>query len=69
MKDQELKAITRKIDNLIKLCEQLEEENRSLKANAASWTTERDQLVDKTELARSKVESMINRLKELEQES
>jgi cell division protein ZapB len=69
MKDQELKAITRKIDDLINLCEQLEAENRLLKANASSWATERDQLVDKTELARSKVESMIIRLKAMEQES
>ncbi len=69
MADQQLKELTTKIDDLIQLCSQLDQENRKLKAEATDWVQERDQLVEKTELARNKVETMITRLKALEQES
>lgn len=69
MADQQLKALASKIDDLIELCDQLDKENRSLKAEAGNWLQEREQLVEKTEIARTKVESMITRLKALEQES
>lgn len=69
MSDQQIKALANKIGDLITLCEQLDQENRSLKSAATDWQEEREQLIEKTELARGKVESMINRLKALEQES
>ena len=69
MADQQLKSLADKIDDLISLCAQLNDENRQLKAEAGQWLQEREQLVEKTEIARSKVESMITRLKALEQES
>ena len=69
MSDKQLKTLTQKIGDLITLCEQLNRENQSLKSGASSWLDEREQLIEKTELARNKVESMITRLKALEQES
>lgn len=69
MADPQLKALTAKINDLIQLCEQLDQENRALKADASGWVDERDSLVEKTEIARNKVESMISRLKMLEEES
>ena len=69
MANPQLKTLTTKINDLIQLCEQLDQENRSLKADAASWVDERDSLVEKTEMARDKIESMIARLKTLEEES
>lgn len=69
MADPQLKALTVKINDLIQLCEQLDKENRLLKSDAANWAEEREQLIEKTEIARSKVASMITRLKALEQES
>ena len=69
MADQQLKALATKIDDLIQLCDQLDSENRKLKADATSWGQEREQLVEKTEVARNKVETMITRLKALEQQS
>jgi cell division protein ZapB len=69
MADQQLKALANKIDDLIQLCDQLDKENRELKTDAANWLEERHQLIEKTELARNKVESMITRLKALEQQS
>jgi cell division protein ZapB len=69
MTESQFKALERKIDELITLCTQLDKENRSLKADTSSWQHERDQLLGKNELARSKVETMIERLKTLEQGS
>ncbi|MDY0008053.1 MAG: TIGR02449 family protein [Spongiibacteraceae bacterium] len=69
MDNQQFKALERKVDDLIALCDQLDRENRLLKAETLEWQREREQLVQKTELARGKVEAMIGRLKALEQES
>lgn len=69
MADPQLKALSTRIDDLIALCSQLDQENRKLKDEASQWLQEREQLVEKTELARTKVETMITRLKALEQES
>lgn len=69
MADTPVKAVEKKIDELIQLCEQLNRENQTLKASASSWQQERESLLEKTNLARNKVESMIQRLRALEQES
>ena len=66
---QPFKVLERKIADLIHLCDQLKTENRALKVEALSWQHEREQLIQKTEMARIKVEAMIERLKTLEQES
>ena len=66
---QPFNVLERKIADLIRLCEQLNSENRTLKVEALSWQREREQLIQKTEMARGKVEAMILRLKALEQES
>jgi cell division protein ZapB len=44
----------------------LADENRSLRQGQEQLTNERAQLLNKNELARSRVEAMINRLKSLE---
>jgi cell division protein ZapB len=67
MESQQLKLLERKVGDLIQLCEQLDRENRLLKNAANGWQHEREQLIQKTEVARSKVEAMIVRLKTLEQ--
>ncbi|MGI0116095.1 TIGR02449 family protein [Zooshikella sp. RANM57] len=69
MDEQLNNMLHHKIDELLALCQQLLEENQTLKANEQAWREERAQLVEKNELARSKVEAMISRLKALEQES
>ena len=68
MADQQLKSLAAKIEDLITLCTQLNDENRRLKAEAGQWAQEREQLIEKTEIARNKVETMITRLRALEQE-
>jgi len=69
MADTQLKALEHKIDELIALCQELDRENQSLKADRAGWQEERRDLIDKNELARSKVETMIQRLRGMESSS
>ena len=66
MADNPLKELENKIDELIALCRELKQENRALKIEVAGWREERKDLLDKNELARSKVEAMIERLRTME---
>lgn len=64
--DEELRGLEIRIDELISACEQLKEENRLLRAQQQSYTSERASLLEKQELAKSRVEAMINRLKAMQ---
>ena len=66
MATNDLEALEEKVDELIALSEVLVEENQVLKAKQQSWTSERAKLVEKNELAKTRVESMIARLKALD---
>ncbi len=66
MADKQLKALEQKIDELIRLCHELNAENQLLKTQCRGWQVERQELIDKNELARTKVEAMITRLRTLE---
>ncbi len=68
MPDDLLQSLEAKMDRLIQACERLQEENDQLRARANDWQRERVRLVEKNELARSRVEAMITRLKSLESE-
>ncbi len=61
-----LKALEIRVHKLIKTCEELKTENRLLKVQQTSYTTERADLIDKNEQARKRVEAMITRLKSME---
>ncbi|WP_372875194.1 TIGR02449 family protein [Pseudomonas sp.] len=69
MEDVDLHALTTKLDQLIQRVVQLKARNRVLLANEKAWREERAHLIEKNEMARHKVESMISRLKALEQDS
>ncbi len=62
----DLQKLETRIDELIRTCERLKNENRSLRVNQESLVAERASLIEKTELARARVEAMILRLKSLE---
>ena len=67
MTDIDLGKLEQRIDELVRLCEQLAIENRALQDKHSEWMNERARLLEKNEMARSKVEAMIGRLKSLEQ--
>lgn len=69
MDKQQITALEQKLDELIRLCEVLNNENHLLKSKESNWAMERARLVEKNELARVKIEAMIVRLKSLEQSS
>ncbi len=62
----QVRLLGERIDKLSDLVRRLGEENRSLRANHEQLASERAQLLNKNELARSRVEAMIHRLKSLE---
>ena len=61
-------ALEDRVDELIDRTNVLARENKALKTQQQNWTTERAKLIEKNELAKSRVESMITRLKALEQD-
>ena len=63
----DLKKLESQVDELIRTCERLKSENRSLRGQQESLVTERANLIKKTEMARQRVEAMITRLKSMEQ--
>ena len=69
MEDADLQKLTAKFDQLIQRIEQLKAHNRLLLANEKGWRDERAHLIEKIDMARNKVESMITRLKALEQDT
>ena len=66
MPDFDLDALEQQVEELLRLCQRLREENTSLRARQETLVAERAELIEKTELARSRVESMISRLKSME---
>ena len=64
--ESDLVKLEAQIDALIDTVSQLKQENASLRHQQDSLVSERAQLIEKTELARSRVEAMIARLRSLE---
>lgn len=68
MDEIDLKKLESRVDDLIKAVDRLQQENKTLRQSQTSLITERNTLLEKTELARTRVEAMIGRLKALEDE-
>lgn len=64
-----LKSLEDKLDELIRSHNRLEKENATLRAKEEAWQQERKRLVEKNEIARTRVEAMIQHLKNLETEA
>jgi len=66
---RDLDDLEAKVEKLIRSCASLKAENTSLRTRQDNLVTERASLIEKTELARSRVEAMIARLKSMESNS
>lgn len=64
--DLDLRKLEQRVEELIHACSYLKDENKSLRARQDSLVAERAALIEKTELARTRVEAMITRLKSME---
>jgi len=65
--EQELRKLEVRLEELVDTITRMKEENRSLRNQQESMVTERAGLIEKNELARTRVEAMIGRLKAMEQ--
>lgn len=66
MESDDLKQLESRIDQLIDACQRLQNENTALKSEQGNLQAERAKLLEKTRIARERIESMIHRLKALE---
>ena len=67
MSEDKFLTLSEKVDELIDLCADMKRENQILKAGENSWQSERKQLMDKNKDAKSKLESILVRLKAMDQ--
>ena len=65
--DLELARLEKRLEELVVVCRQLQEENKSLRHRQESLMSERATLLHKNEQVRGRVEAMIGRLKGMEQ--
>ena len=56
-------SLNTKVDDLIELCAKMKRENQLLKANESNWLSERKQLLERNKEAKSKLQSILVRLK------
>lgn len=67
MNDERFNALDQKVDALIELCASMKQENQLLRANEHNWHSERHQLLENNKLAKSRLESVLGRLKAIEE--
>ncbi len=69
MAESEVSKLEGRIDELIALADQLSNENSLMRERQNLLVEERARLIEKAELARSRVEAMLVRLKAMETET
>lgn len=66
MRHLDLENLQRKVEQLIEDNDELQEQNTAMRVNEARWQAERSKLIQQNEIARKKVNEMIERLQMLE---
>ena len=66
MSDTDIIKLENRIDELITICDQLKNENSVLRERQNLLVDERNRLIEKADLARSRVESILTRLRSME---
>ncbi len=61
--EEKFNSLKEKVDDLIKVCSEMKLKNQILKASENNWQVERKQLLEKNKEAKSKLESILIRLK------
>lgn len=67
--ETDVRALEHRLDELIRTCQRLKEENRLLRQQQTLLVSERAKLQQKNDLARAQTEMMLLRLKAMENES
>ena len=68
MEKEAIQQLEKQVDELLGIGRRTREENKLLKTQQAALLAERAQLIEKTNLARNKIDSMIDRLKAMDDE-
>ena len=66
---QDLTELEIRVEELIRACTHLKDENKTLRAREQGLISERDRLAQKNDQAKHRVEDMLRRLKRLESEA
>lgn len=64
--DLEIRKLENRIEELIRVCDRLKDENEALRNQQESLSSEKSQLIEKNEQVRARVEAMITRLRAME---
>lgn len=64
----DLELLTSQLEELIALCERLQDENDRLRARQSQMEAQQARLLESNEFSRNKIETMISRLKVMEAE-
>jgi cell division protein ZapB len=68
MEKKAIQQLEQQVDELLHASRRIREENMLLKSQKAAWLNERAQLIEKSNVARSRIEKMVSRLKQLDDE-
>ena len=68
MEKSKIQQLERDVEELLRVSRRSREENMLLRSQQAAWLIERAQLIEKTDLARNRIEKMMARLKEMDDE-
>lgn len=69
IEEHDLKALEIRVEELIRACTHLKDENKTLRAREQALVSERDQLSQKNDQAKGRVEAILTRLRRLEREA
>ena len=64
--DQEVTRLEEQVTTLLKAIDRLMKENKSLRAQQESHSTQRAALIERNDMVRNRVEAIVTRLKSLE---
>ena len=69
MSDTDITKLENRIDELITICDQLKNENTVLRERQDLLVEERERLIEKADLARTRVEGILTRLRSMERQA
>lgn len=67
MGNPKVAQLAHKVNDLILLCEQMSQENKTLKVKEENWQLERQKLELKNTLAKKRISDMLDQLRSVEQ--
>ena len=67
MEEIDFSALEAKVDQLVAHCDALIQENQKLRQEQRAWQDERATLVERNDLAKAKLDAMIERVKSVDE--